>query len=209
MIKARFIVLMFLMCISSIGILLADNTIEISGSCVSGTVILSESGTNDGKMAYTGTGTIYSVSGTQFAIWWDASESKWFLALDGQPFWYNSDNTTLPNSTLLSGNWSQADLSQGTCDVVIQGTATNMPVSTSVSNAETDLTTIYSKGEIIFVKQLTESENTISVYDLGGKKLKEIKTDATEMQFSGLNKGAFIVKIQSSQGVKTQIVLVE
>jgi len=133
--KIKSIAFFFLLFFGSLSTSFAQNTIEVSGSCITDTVVFSEAIENDGKMAYTGTGTIFGIENTQFALWWDAAEAKWLLALDGQAYWYNSDNTDLPNSTLLIGNWTQDDESIGTCDLVIEGSGTNMPVCEAPAQA--------------------------------------------------------------------------
>jgi len=199
-----------LLLIGTLNTVMADNTVEITGGCVNGTAVLTEVGTNDGKIAYTGVGSIFSVSDTQFAIWWDATESKWFLALDGQPYWYSSDNTTLPNSTLLSGNWTQSELSAGTCDVVIQGTGTNMPPATALNSTEEENATVYSKDKIVLVRLLSYDDNaTISVYSFSGTKIKELQTSSRETQITGLEKGAYMFKVMSVKGTETYKLVVE
>lgn len=199
----------FLLIIGITNNVMADNTIEITGSCVDATVVLTEAGMNDGKIAYVGVGSIFSIPNTQFAIWWDATEGKWFFALDGQPFWYSSDNTTLPNSTLLSGNWTQSELSAGTCDVIIKGTGTNMPPITVLNTTEKDNAIVYSKDKIVYVRMPFVDETTISVYSFSGTKIKELKTSSQQTQVTGLEKGAYLFKVQSAKETVTYKVLVE
>jgi len=198
-----------LLLIGTLNTVMADNTVEITGGCVNGTVALTEAGMNDGKVAYTGVGSIFSVPDTQFAIWWDATESKWFFALDGQPYWYSSDNTTLPNSTLLSGNWTQSELSAGTCDVVIQGTGTNMPSTTALKSTDEENAAVYSKDKIVYVQILAAGETTISVYSFSGSKIKQLQTSSRETQITGLEKGTYIFKVYSVKETETYKVLVE
>ncbi len=111
------------------------STIEISSGCVTGTATLTEGvGLIDGKNFFEGTGNIFGYSNIAVSIWWDATESLWILGLDGQPYWTNSDDTSLPNSTLLSGNWTQVDFSEGNCDPVVQGDGTNKPIGSRTWN---------------------------------------------------------------------------
>ncbi|TDB64070.1 T9SS type A sorting domain-containing protein [Arundinibacter roseus] len=100
-------------------------TIDVSSSCFTGTATLSVVGTNDGKTAYGGTG---SIGGTPVTIniLWNTGANSWFLLLGGgtPAFQYVGDTPAPPNNNSLS--WTQ--LAVGGCPVttavVINGTGT-------------------------------------------------------------------------------------
>ncbi|MCF8381847.1 MAG: T9SS type A sorting domain-containing protein [Bacteroidales bacterium] len=212
--KIKSIVILFLLFFGTMSTSFAQNTIEVSGSCITDTVVLSEVIVNDGKMAYTGTGTIFGIENTPFALWWDAAEAKWLLALDGQAYWYNSDDTDLPNSTLLIGNWTQDDLSIGTCDLIIEGSGTNMPVCVApepatqvsfgmLSDSSIQINSLTAPaggadGYVIKVNtsnSFTSSEDAASlpvsdsVYG-GGEQVVYAGTSGSDISITGLNSGS-------------------
>lgn len=203
------IVLFFALFVSSLNALFAQTTIEISGSCVSGTVVLSESDLNDEKLSYTGVGSAFGYDDTQFAIWWDATELKWLLGLDGQPYWYSSDDTTKPNSTLLKGYWTQTEFSEGTCDVEIQGTGTNMPLVTSVAKDGIQGVHIYSQENTIYVNLANAEEVSITLCDISGRTVKNLLSNGqNSIRISNLRKGGYILKMSSGSGTMSEKVFV-
>lgn len=207
-IKLKLVALVFALFVSSLNISFSQNTIELSGTCVSGTVVLSEAEVNDEKMSYTGVGTIFGYDNTQFAIWWDTSETKWLLGLDGQPYWYSPDDTTKPNSTLLSGNWTQADFSEGTCDVVIQGSGTNMPIATEIGKSEIQEIQIYSHKGVISVSLGQEEKATVRVYDISGHQVREFVSYKKNIEIDNLHKGSYILSVSIANSTRSEKVFV-
>ncbi|GAF04496.1 hypothetical protein JCM21142_83204 [Saccharicrinis fermentans DSM 9555 = JCM 21142] len=185
------------------------STIEISGPCITGTIVLYEEGVLDGKAYYTGTGTIWNYPNVSFAIHWDMAESKWFLSLSGQPFWYNEDDTNQPNSTLLSGNWTQAILSEGSCDVVIQGSATNLPTPTSIETTTDEMVNIYAHQNTINVSIEEATEASITVFDISGHKVKEMNTSDKKNQINDLPNGIYIIKVKAANKIATEKVILK
>ncbi|RYY48250.1 MAG: T9SS type A sorting domain-containing protein [Chitinophagaceae bacterium] len=77
-----------------------SQSLVISGQCISGSITLSPAGTIDGKPAYLGTGTILSTPGVELSVFWiGAPDNVWVIAFDGQPFYQNTCNTTIPPGT--------------------------------------------------------------------------------------------------------------
>ena len=86
-------------------------TIDISGSCITGTVTLTENGKFDGttlgvgKALHSGIGTVAGSAGVQIDLYYDNGLSLWVLTFSGAPYFQNSSNTTLAPPT-SAGGWS-------------------------------------------------------------------------------------------------------
>ncbi|HRI61447.1 MAG TPA: choice-of-anchor D domain-containing protein, partial [Saprospiraceae bacterium] len=85
-------------------------TVQVSGRCITGTVTLTvDPGSPlNGKVWYSGFGTVLGSPGVNVNIYWDNSVNKWYLDFDGQPYFENSDDTTLPPSTNVA-TWVPTD----------------------------------------------------------------------------------------------------
>lgn len=105
-------------------------SIAVSGQCVTGTVILNKTSDMNGKVAYTGTGTVGGGTATVNIYWLDAPDFVWVLDFDGQPFFTSSCNRSTPPST-TNPNCSWSELTPGSCTgatpLSITGTGT-LPV---------------------------------------------------------------------------------
>lgn len=89
-----------------------SQTITISGQCITGSITATLSGTEAGKNYYIGSGTIAGFPGTGLSIYWiGAPDNVWVIAFDGQPFYFNTCNTTIPPGT--SPNICQWELVPG------------------------------------------------------------------------------------------------
>jgi hypothetical protein len=77
-----------------------SQTVIVSGQCMTGSITLDPIGDIDGKPAYEGTGTVDGIAGVTVDVFWmPAPDNLWVLAFDGQPFFQNSCDTTLPWGT--------------------------------------------------------------------------------------------------------------
>lgn len=98
---------------------------------MTGTINLTkEAALVDGKVAYTGTGTVLGFANTAVSIYWiGAPDNVWVLAYDGQPYFFSSCNNNVPPAT---STCSWTEVTPGTCTgtsaLVITGTGTILPV---------------------------------------------------------------------------------
>jgi len=77
-----------------------SQTVIVSGECITDTIILDPIGDMDGKPAYEGTGTVDGFAGVTVDVYWmPAPDNLWVLAYDGQPYFQNACDTTLPWGT--------------------------------------------------------------------------------------------------------------
>lgn len=75
-------------------------TVNISGQCITGTVALDKIADMDGKAAFGGKGTVVGNAGTDINVYWmGGSDNLWVIAFDGQPYFKNNCNTSLPPAT--------------------------------------------------------------------------------------------------------------
>jgi Secretion system C-terminal sorting domain len=98
---------------------LSSQTVTVSGACLTGTITLSIAPNVNGKVCYTGVGTVAGFANTAVSIQWiGAPDNIWALQFDGQPFftnatsgakplpspsvWTNLDAVTCPNTTPIS-----------------------------------------------------------------------------------------------------------
>ena len=105
----------------------AAQTVDISASCISGTVVLNRTADQNGKIAYGNTGTVGGTPGTPITMYWiGAPDNVWVVEFDGQPYFSNSCNTALPPST-GSSSCAWTDLDPPVCTLsgfTISGTGT-------------------------------------------------------------------------------------
>jgi hypothetical protein len=80
--------------------------VQVSGRCITGTINLTvDAGSPlNGKVWYSGFGTVLGFPGVNVNLYWDSGVSRWYLDFDGQAYFENADNTTLPPSTNV-GTW--------------------------------------------------------------------------------------------------------
>ncbi|MGJ7031950.1 hypothetical protein [Niabella hirudinis] len=85
-------------------------SIIFGGACASGSITLAKNGTQDGKPAYSGQGTVAGNSGVDVVVRWQAADNVWVLAFGGQPYLFNTCTTSLPPGTAnASCPWQVAD----------------------------------------------------------------------------------------------------
>lgn len=102
--------------------------VEVSGPCFGGvTYTLPSFGMFNGKEAFDGVGTVAGNPNTPISVYWEPAGPGWVLAFGGQPFYIETNDTGLPNST-SAGNWTS--LGGAPCamaDITIAGPST-LPV---------------------------------------------------------------------------------
>lgn len=87
---------------------LKAQTIDVSGLCITGTVVLSSISPVNGKPAYQGTGTVAGSSSTVSVYWLGAPDNVWVLDFDGQPYFASSCATAAPPGTSSSTcSWTE------------------------------------------------------------------------------------------------------
>ncbi|WP_084299499.1 T9SS type A sorting domain-containing protein [Dyadobacter tibetensis] len=148
-------------------------TIEVAGACIDSEIslALSPSSPIDGKPAYEATGTVAGVSGTDLAIFWSDAEGKWFLAFDGQPYFYYDGNTVDPPNNLLE-NWAAAPGTSSTCPetspLLINGTGTqNDPLPVRLIS----FSAVISGTDILLNWSTTDEQENAGFYVLRSKDL--------------------------------------
>lgn len=90
--------------------LLSAQTITVGGQCMSGNITLNKIADVNGRSAYQGTGTVDGISGVTVSVYWlGAPDNLWVLDFDGQPFYYETCNTSEPTGTSNgSCPWTEA-----------------------------------------------------------------------------------------------------
>ena len=76
----------------------------VSGLCITGSPNLSSVPNVNGKVAYSGTGTVAGSTATINIYWIGTPDNVWVLDFDGQPYFSNPANTSLPPAA--PGAWS-------------------------------------------------------------------------------------------------------
>lgn len=77
-----------------------SQTITLSGQCMSGSITLTFDGNIDGKPSYVGTGTVMATPGVAVSVLWiGAPDNVWVISFDGQPYYSNPCNTSIPPGT--------------------------------------------------------------------------------------------------------------
>lgn len=86
-------------------------TIGVSGECITGSVTLNKTSDVNGKVAYTGTGTVMGTPNVTINIYWiDAPDNVWVVDFDGQPYFQNPCNRSTPPSTsYTSCSWGTVE----------------------------------------------------------------------------------------------------
>ena len=112
-----------------------SQSIVVSGKCINAPVVLNkEPNTVEGKVAYTGTGTVLGIANVAISIFWiGVPDNVWVLAFDGQPYFKNSCNTPLPPSSSTTGcDWTEVTPNEcpGATPLAVLGNGT-LPVTLS------------------------------------------------------------------------------
>lgn len=77
-----------------------SQTIVLSGQCLSGSITLTFVGNENGKPAYVGSGTVMATPGVALSVSWiGAPDNVWVISFDGQPYYSNPCNTSIPPGT--------------------------------------------------------------------------------------------------------------
>jgi len=72
----------------------------VSGECMTGSITLDSIDLMNGRPVYENAGTVDGNTAVQIDVYWmPAPDNLWVLAFDGQPYFQNSCDTTLPWST--------------------------------------------------------------------------------------------------------------
>ena len=116
---------------------LSSQTIDVSGVCATGTIVLTQGATVNGKPSYSGTGTVAGIAGTAVSIeWLTAPDNVWVLEFDGQPYFSNANSGAKPIPTAVQ-SWTNLD--PGTCPntpaLSLSGSGV-LPVELAYINAE-------------------------------------------------------------------------
>jgi len=82
------------------------------------------------------------------------------------------------------------------------------PKTTNFENVETKIAQIYANKDVIYVNLAQAQNTTISVFDLSGRKVKELNTSATSVQINDLQNGTYLVRVNSDKGNAVQKVFI-
>lgn len=105
-------------------------TITVGGQCMGSNITLSKIADVNGRSAYQGTGTVSGIAGVTVSVYWLTPENVWVLDFDGQPFYYESCNTSEPTGTADGAcPWSEVDpgACTGAAPLYVSGVA-SLPV---------------------------------------------------------------------------------
>jgi hypothetical protein len=85
-------------------------TITVGGQCMASNITLNKIADVNGRSAYQATGTVMGIPGVTVSVYWLTPENVWVLDFDGQPFYYETCNTSEPTGTADgSCPWSEVD----------------------------------------------------------------------------------------------------
>ncbi len=94
---------------------LQAQTITVGGQCMASNITLNKIADVNGRSAYQGTGTVDGISGVTVSVYWiGAPDNVWVLDFDGQPFYYESCNTSEPTGT-SDGSCPWSEVTPGAC----------------------------------------------------------------------------------------------
>jgi len=82
------------------------------------------------------------------------------------------------------------------------------PKTTGVENVDVQIAQIYANKDVIYVNLAQAQNTTISVFDLSGRKVKEVNTSATSVQINDLQNGTYLVRVNSDKGNAVQKVFI-
>jgi len=83
------------------------------------------------------------------------------------------------------------------------------PKTTGVEQVEKQIAKVYANDKTIFICLEKAEATTISVFDLSGRKLNELKSNQQNNEINGLQQGVYILKLVNSSGWQTTKVFVE
>jgi len=83
------------------------------------------------------------------------------------------------------------------------------PKTTGFESVETSIAQIYANKDVIYVNLAQAQNTTISVFDLSGRKLHEVKTTQANNKLSGFEQGIYIIKTENTKGTQTAKVFVK
>ena len=120
-------------------------TVTVGGQCMAGNITLNKIADVNGRSAYQGTGTVLGVPGVTVSIYWLTPENFWVLDFDGQPYYYETCNTSEPTGTADgSCPWNEVDagVCTGATPLYVSGVAA-LPVElisfTALKNNNNDV----------------------------------------------------------------------
>ncbi|WP_164972707.1 T9SS type A sorting domain-containing protein [Lacibacter luteus] len=94
---------------------LLAQTITVGGQCMASNIVLNKIADVNGRSAYQGTGTVDGIAGVTVSVYWmGAPDNLWVLDFDGQPFYYETCNTSEPTGT-ANGSCPWNETSPGAC----------------------------------------------------------------------------------------------
>ena len=73
--------------------------VSVSGKCITGTITMTTLFNMDGKPVFQGVGKVLGYSNITVSIYWLGSENVWVIDFEGQPYFMNTCNTSLPPAT--------------------------------------------------------------------------------------------------------------
>jgi len=82
------------------------------------------------------------------------------------------------------------------------------PKTTGFESVETSIAQIYANKDAIYVNLAQAQNTTISVFDLSGRKVKELTSSATSVQINNLQNGTYLVRVNSDKGNAAQKVFI-
>ena len=116
---------------------LMSQTVDVSGACMTGTITLTQGAMVNGKVSYSGTGTVAGFPNVAVSVQWiGAPDNVWALQFDGQPYFSNANQGALPIPTTTQ-SWVNDD--PGNCPnttaMSLTGSGT-LPVELAYLNAQ-------------------------------------------------------------------------
>jgi Secretion system C-terminal sorting domain len=131
--------------------------VNVSGRCITGTITLNKIADINTRPAYQGTGTVDASAGVTVSIYWlPTPDVLWVLDFDGQPYFQNACNFSIPTSTTnTSCPWTvvSGQVCNGASTLSITGPG-GLPVTFSSFSARKE-----NKAVILNWKTATESNN--------------------------------------------------
>jgi len=82
------------------------------------------------------------------------------------------------------------------------------PKTTGFESVETSIAQIYANKDVIYVNLAQAQNTTISVFDLSGRKVKELTSSAMSIQINDLQNGTYLVRVNSDKGNAVQKVFI-
>ena len=168
---------------------LLAQTITVGGQCMASNITLNKIADVNGRSAYQGTGTVDGVPGVTVSVYWmGAPDNVWVLDFDGQPFYYETCNTSEPSGT-SNGSCPWTEVTPGACTgaapLFVSGVAA-LPVELVTFTAQK------SSNNDVDLKWKTASENNNKGFDV------QRSTDAVNWTTIGFVNGKGNVATESN-----------